>query len=97
MSHWNKKEWNIVYQFIVNLKNTKVKKAIKYVSNSNKSFYQFMRVDRSFVNADRAPAAEVGLKLGLVVDQAALLQNDVPILPTVDVIRPFTQRPCKHG
>ncbi len=55
-----------------------------------------MRVDSSFVNADRAPAAEVGLKLGLVVDQAALLQNDVPILPTVDIIRPFTQRPCKH-
>ena len=54
-----------------------------------------MCLDGSLVDTDGSSAAEVGFKLGLVIDEASLLQHDVPILPAVDVIRPLTQSPCQ--
>jgi hypothetical protein len=53
--------------------------------------YQLVRLYCALVDADGAPAAVVGFELGLVVDEAALLEHDVPVLPAVDVIRPFAQ------
>lgn len=58
---------------------------------------QFVGFNGSLVDADGSSAAEVRLELGLVVDEAALLEHDVAVLPAVDVVGPFAQRSCKSN